>query len=670
MKAHKSASLFLNPARIIYIGLVSSLVGMLVNAEVELEILGSGSVRATGWANTAAEFSASPTVCELPYGRPLRSSPAVGDLDNDGVKEIVVGGNDGHVYAVNPEDCSAVPGWPQQVNDYFVPPVVLQKSSTQDIESSPVVADIDGDGRPEVIVTVGWMPQYHQNGGAIAFEHNGAVKAGWPKATLDKHGNGVPPWKPDGYSDGVFSTPAIGDIDGDGEPEIVYGGFDKRIYAWNADGTPVDGWWNEAEGQPARVMPDTIWSSPALVDLDGDHVLDVVIGTDSHPEYAGGSVWAFKGNNTELWHVYTTQTMQSSPAVGDINADGYPEIVIGTGTNYPQGYKGITDGHKVYAFDRFGNNLDGWPTHTAGNMYASPALADLDGDGTLEIMIGCGTEAHYDPSNPPADFCNQLYAWHHNGVPVSGYPTPIKRANPWSAGQESAGMPYGPVLADYDNNGKIDVLLPQAGAWGVSIFQYDTPSNVDISHYLFNSGLNASPVIDTLYNNDNLYMVASGADSSATKGAIYIWLLNNSAAGARPWPMFRHNTERTGRYLLPARLDAAPDSIYVMHQTGEPGSEQATIQLQNPGEADFDWIATDNHSRVTLSPSSGTFPTQDRVEVTISTSGLPTGEHSLGQITISASANGEPIPGSPIYIPVTVYVGEIHKVFLPLTVSH
>jgi hypothetical protein len=366
--------------------------------------------------------------------------------------------------------------------------------------------------------------------------------------------------------------------------------------------------------------------------------------------------------------------MQSSPAVGDIDADGEPEIVIGTGTYYPQGYKGITDGYKVYAFDRFGNNLPNWPRPTAGPMFASPSLADLDGDGTLEIMIGCGTGSHYNPNLPPEelpeDFCNRMYAWHANGTPVSGYPTTITRATPWPGGRSSAGMPNGPVLTDYDDDGKIDAFLVEAGGWGVSVFAWDDPGNADGEKYNTDNTLNASPVIDNLYGNNNLYLVAAGANSSGTNGAIYIWLLSSSADGARPWPMFRHNTDRTGRYLMPAYLAAAPDSIYVMHQAGEPGPEHMTIDLQNLGDAEFDWTAADNHSKVTLSPSYGTFPAQDHVEVTISTSGLSTGEHPLGQITIEAQTDGEPIAGSPIEIPIMLYVGEVHQVFLPLTVRH
>jgi hypothetical protein len=646
-------------ATIYSIILIISMVGLPVSDADVAQAATADSMGATTTALTQTDAEAATrTKCDLPHARIGRSSPAVGDLDDDGVKEIVVGGSDGYVYAINP-DCSPVAGWPKQVNDYFVP------SPTQDVESSPVLADIDGDNRLEVIVTVGWMPQMHQNGGAIVFEHDGTVKSGWPQATLDVHGGGAYPyWEPDGYSDGVFSTPAIGDIDGDEEPDIVYGGFDKCIYAWHADGTPVDGWWNTTYDVPARCMPDTIWSSPALVDLDGDWVLDIVIGTDVHPLYAGGSVWAFKGDNTELWHTDTTQTMMSSPAVGDINDDGYPEIVIGTGNYYPQGYLGV-DGHKVYAFDRFGNNLPGWPRPTAGDMYASPSLADLDGDGTLEIMIGCGTEVHYDPSFP--GFCNYLYAWNHDGTTVPNYPTTIRRANPWPAGESPTGMPYGPVLVDYDDNGEIDVFLVEAGSWGISIFQHDTPGTVDISHYSDNT-LQSSPVVDNLYGNNIMYLVAAGANSS-NKAAIYIWDLSSSAGGARPWPMFRQNSERTGRYRMPARLASRPESLYVMHQYGEPGPEQKTIWLANGGDEDYDWVAAEGIGRVTLTPTSSTYETQKQISVEISTSGLGPGTYDLGDITITATTDGKPIVGSPVVIPVTLYVGDVYEVYLPLAVS-
>jgi hypothetical protein len=58
-----------------------------------------------------------------------------------------------------------------------------------------------------------------------------------------------------------------------------------------------------------------------------------------------------------------------------------------------------------------------------------------------------------------------------------------------------------------------------------------------------------------------------------------------------------------------------------------------------------------------LSPSSGTVVTQPYVSVTIPTTGYSTGEHDLGIINITAMADGSSITGSPVSIPVTMYVG-------------
>jgi hypothetical protein len=57
------------------------------------------------------------------------------------------------------------------------------------------------------------------------------------------------------------------------------------------------------------------------------------------------------------------------------------------------------------------------------------------------------------------------------------------------------------------------------------------------------------------------------------------------------------------------------------------------------------------------------------VSVTISTGGYVTGTYSLGDIVITGTVEGDASPGSPITIPVTLYVGPIHKVYLPTVLS-
>ncbi len=68
----------------------------------------------------------------------------------------------------------------------------------------------------------------------------------------------------------VFSSPAVADVDGDGKMEVGFGAFDRNIYLLNADGTLR--WYYHAA--------DTVWSSPAFADVNADGKLEMIIGSD------------------------------------------------------------------------------------------------------------------------------------------------------------------------------------------------------------------------------------------------------------------------------------------------------------------------------------------------------------------------------------------------------
>ncbi|HPJ30788.1 MAG TPA: FG-GAP-like repeat-containing protein, partial [Methanothrix sp.] len=116
----------------------------------------------------------------------------------------------------------------------------------------------------------------------------------------------------------VWSSPALSDLDGDGELEIVVGTNEGMLYVFNEDGTRVAGFPTAAEG-PIR-------SSPAVADLDGDGSLDIVVGSDDDRLYA----WNGLGDPLAGFPRLTSSDVASSPAVGDLDGDGSLEVVVGS----------------------------------------------------------------------------------------------------------------------------------------------------------------------------------------------------------------------------------------------------------------------------------------------------------------------------------------------------
>jgi hypothetical protein len=326
-----------------------------------------------------------------------------------------------------------------------------------------------------------------------------------------------------------MSTPAIGDVDGDGLPEVAWGSLDARVYlVRGADGVDKPGW--------PRYVRDTIFSSPVLADFDGDGKLEVIIGVDAHLEGPpfntpdGGCLHVFRyaGGEVAGFPKCIDQVIGSPPAVGDIDGDGKPEIVFGTGLFWPG------RAHKLYALRCDGTAVPGWPVSVDGQVLTAPALADLDGDGIPEVIA-----TDYTGTSAP----DHVYAFKGNG-------TLLWKTQPkdFFGSTLSAGHP---VVADILGNGDPEIIVPTNGELCV-LTKAGVQLTDDGSHlpgsFSFATPMAISSAAVTDMESDGVAIevvaLSSSPFPSGTDTQVHVW--TPKPPSDPPWGMFRQNPSRQG----------------------------------------------------------------------------------------------------------------------------
>ena len=200
-----------------------------------------------GLWNNAGEMMSSWPITTAGYGSWIYGSAAAGDIDGDGKPEIVITSLNGRGYALN-DDASAPDPWSLGLG-------------IGNFESSPVIYDFDGDGGPDLLFLG------NNAGGSIACFNA-------PAAEIDSF-----PFQSD--TAWGFATPAVGDFDKDGHVEICAVGLSGKIHIFKyvGDGESYSKPWKMARHNPLR----TGWLYP----LPPDTISVVSMGDSLHISWAG-----------------------------------------------------------------------------------------------------------------------------------------------------------------------------------------------------------------------------------------------------------------------------------------------------------------------------------------------------------------------------------------------
>ena len=352
------------------------------------------------------------------------SSPVVADVNGDGHPDVVTTDLSGMVNVVDGRTGHELPGWPQ--------PVQPRAGSTTAVESSPTVADLDRNGRKEIIVGAGSLEVPNQQGGVVAFNANGSVR--FRLQTMTEAGQS-----------GVVGTPAVADVTGDHFPDIVFGSFDHRIYALDRFGRALPGFPIDSA--------DTIWDSAALYDDAHIGRADIFLGGDASPGGPCGSqswsgimraIRVFSSGPQILWSRCRHQIYQSSPAIGDLTGNGRMALVVGTGDG-PSGDALATNSLSAFYLDN-GSTVPGWPVVLNGPIFGSPVIGDVTGDHKNDVVVtACA-------------ICNDGRVWAFNG-----HGGALWNVVPGASEGNHGEILSTPILVDLDGDGVNDVAVGQAG---------------------------------------------------------------------------------------------------------------------------------------------------------------------------------------------------------------
>ncbi len=314
-----------------------------------VRVFNQATMRIDGFASSATGYQYRPLLEWAESDRTAGASiwgglhvpVAAGDLDGNGSVELVVASSNmdsnGELFVLNGDGSDAGNGtpiiWSHPYNIF---------NGFEDV-AAPTIAELDGQPGAEII--------HSTVDGVFVYHHDGSTY--WQTDTVKSHV--------------FFAAPAVGNLDADPEPEIAIN-LNHDLVVFEHGGALA---W--------RKTYTTAVSMPVLADLTGDGVLDILA-------YGSGNntveLYSYNfGSPTLVWTatVTTPLSIYGAPAVADIDGnlpggDPGPEVAIAS-----NGWLHVLNGAD-------GSHV--WSTPLDPGDSAGVSIADLDGDGEIEIVTG------------------------------------------------------------------------------------------------------------------------------------------------------------------------------------------------------------------------------------------------------------------------------------------
>lgn len=368
-----------------------------------------------------------------PSIHPIGASPApvmptLADFDNDGDLDLVVGNDDGHLYYF------------RNLNPYFEFLVNSDdpfSNVTVGNHSAPAAIDLDEDGDMDLVVG-------DDNSTFHTFENTGS---GFVELTGANN-----PFGTYGFDVGSYASPTFGDADRDGDLDMVVGIMLGRLYFYENVNTVFS---------LPTIMFNGLdvgsWSRPHFVDLDDDGDDDLVVANKE------GHMYYFENTTSGLEQVVNTHNILEGEDIGsfaigyfaDVDSDGDEDFISGEYYGMIFYYENTESGF----VERTGsdNPFDGIDV----GDYSAPALADIDGDGDLDLLVGkdSGEVEYYQNTE-------------------SGFSLYRGSDNPFSSidvGDHSI-----PVFHDVDSDGDLDLVIGERDGT-LSYYQKHADSYIYVS---------------------------------------------------------------------------------------------------------------------------------------------------------------------------------------------